>query len=207
MTTRASTHQYRRAACRSRDARPARVQRQVPDRDGRGGGLTGLRELAPPQGPVAGRGADRLRWATSRPRATDAFPGLARRHHVRRLRSRRGRRPSLRQLGRSDSDPALQRSSALEIVRPKGQIQVPEWVRGDPRIGCDVPSRIANSVAVPRARRWSHIGARPASPGRRCWLVLVHILALEAGSEPPVNAMPPRAWARCQLRYVVGIDR
>jgi acetylornithine deacetylase/succinyl-diaminopimelate desuccinylase-like protein len=33
------------------------------------------------------------------------------------------------------------------------------------------------------------------------------VLAMEAGEpETPVNAIPPRAWARCQLRFVVGVD-
>jgi acetylornithine deacetylase/succinyl-diaminopimelate desuccinylase-like protein len=33
------------------------------------------------------------------------------------------------------------------------------------------------------------------------------ILAMKAGNpETPVNAIPPRAWARCQLRFVVGVD-
>ena len=33
------------------------------------------------------------------------------------------------------------------------------------------------------------------------------MLAYEAGTpKTPVNAIPPRAWARCQLRFVVGID-
>ena len=33
------------------------------------------------------------------------------------------------------------------------------------------------------------------------------MLAMTAGNpESPVNAMPPRAWARCQMRFVVGID-
>ena len=33
------------------------------------------------------------------------------------------------------------------------------------------------------------------------------MLAYEAGNpKTPVNAIPPRAWARCQLRFVVGID-
>ena len=33
------------------------------------------------------------------------------------------------------------------------------------------------------------------------------VLAMEAGSPAtPVNAVPPRAWARCQLRFVVDID-
>jgi acetylornithine deacetylase/succinyl-diaminopimelate desuccinylase-like protein len=35
----------------------------------------------------------------------------------------------------------------------------------------------------------------------------LEVLAYEAGTPAtPVNAIPPRAWARCQLRYVVGID-
>jgi acetylornithine deacetylase/succinyl-diaminopimelate desuccinylase-like protein len=34
------------------------------------------------------------------------------------------------------------------------------------------------------------------------------ILAMTAGNpEGPVNAVPPRAWARGQLRYVVGVDK
>src|SRR5262249_38422332 len=33
------------------------------------------------------------------------------------------------------------------------------------------------------------------------------ILAMSAGNpEAPVNAVPPRAWARGQLRFVVGVD-
>lgn len=34
------------------------------------------------------------------------------------------------------------------------------------------------------------------------------VLAYETGNpKTPVNAIPPRAWARCQLRHVVGIDQ
>ncbi len=34
------------------------------------------------------------------------------------------------------------------------------------------------------------------------------MLAYETGNpKTPVNAIPPRAWARCQLRHVVGIDQ
>ncbi len=33
------------------------------------------------------------------------------------------------------------------------------------------------------------------------------MLAFESGTPAtPVNAIPPRAWARCQLRFVVGVD-
>ncbi|MGL4444630.1 MAG: M20 peptidase family dipeptidase, partial [Alsobacter sp.] len=33
------------------------------------------------------------------------------------------------------------------------------------------------------------------------------VLAFEAGNpKAPVNAIPPRAWARMQLRFVVGVD-
>ena len=33
------------------------------------------------------------------------------------------------------------------------------------------------------------------------------VLAMRAGNpEAPVNAVPPSAWARCQLRFVVGVD-
>ncbi len=33
------------------------------------------------------------------------------------------------------------------------------------------------------------------------------VLAFECGTPAtPVNAIPPRAWARCQLRFVVGVD-
>jgi acetylornithine deacetylase/succinyl-diaminopimelate desuccinylase-like protein len=33
------------------------------------------------------------------------------------------------------------------------------------------------------------------------------VLAFEAGDpKAPVGAIPPRAWARCQLRFVVGVD-
>ena len=34
------------------------------------------------------------------------------------------------------------------------------------------------------------------------------VLAFECGTPAtPVNAIPPRAWARCQLRFVVGVDQ
>ena len=70
----AARHQHRRHACRSRDARQAPLQRQVPDRDGRGDGLArAARAVRRAQRPAAPRRPDRLRRPPSRPRASYRF--------------------------------------------------------------------------------------------------------------------------------------
>jgi acetylornithine deacetylase/succinyl-diaminopimelate desuccinylase-like protein len=52
---------------------------------------------------------------------------------------------------------------------------------------------------------WGEPGLSPAE--RVFGWCSFEVLAYKTGNpETPVNAIPPRAWARCQLRFVVGID-
>ena len=108
------------------------------------------------------------------------------------------------------SDPAIELAHALaSIVGPRGEILIPEW-RPD-RIpdnirrvlaDCDVESGVEGPVIAPD---WGEPGLTAAEKVFG-WCSFT-ILAFEAGNpRTPVNAIPPRAWARCQLRFVVGID-
>lgn len=52
---------------------------------------------------------------------------------------------------------------------------------------------------------WGEPGLSPAE--RVFGWCSFEVLAYKTGNpDTPVNAIPPRAWARCQLRFVVGID-
>lgn len=108
------------------------------------------------------------------------------------------------------SNPAIQLSHALaSLVGPTGQIRVHELV----------PASLPDSVrrALADCELETGPGAPEIDPGWGepgltgpekvyGWCNL-EILAMEAGvPKTPVNAVPPRAWARCQLRFVVGVD-
>jgi acetylornithine deacetylase/succinyl-diaminopimelate desuccinylase-like protein len=74
---------------------------------------------------------------------------------------------------------------------------------------CGTPSsdcEIANSPGGPEIDLdWGEPGLTPAEKVFG-WSSFA-VLAFEAGNpRTPVNAIPPRAWARCQLRFVVGVD-
>ena len=109
------------------------------------------------------------------------------------------------------SNPAIQLSHAIaSLVGPTGQIRIPEMVpdelAGRRCAGC---SPTATSWPARKARRSSRGWGEPGlTPTERVfgWCAL-EVLAFEAGNpKTPVNAIPPRAWARMQLRFVVGID-
>ena len=108
------------------------------------------------------------------------------------------------------SSPAIQLVQALSTISDaKGRILVPELR----------PAPISNSVrhALADCRiepgpdepaidpQWGEPGLTPAEKVF-AWNA-VEILAMTSG-EPsnPVNAIPPRAWARIQVRFVVGVD-
>jgi acetylornithine deacetylase/succinyl-diaminopimelate desuccinylase-like protein len=108
------------------------------------------------------------------------------------------------------SNPGLQLAHAIaSIAGPTGQIRVPEWV---PR---ELPPAVRRALADcevdggsdgPTIEPWW--GEPGLSPAERVfgWCSF-EVLAYKTGNpETPVNAIPPRAWARCQLRFVVGID-
>lgn len=109
------------------------------------------------------------------------------------------------------SSPAIQLVHALSTVTSRtGEILVPEWrpkgglpqaVRDalaglDMDMGSDAPAIDPN---------WGEPGF--TGPEKVFGWSSFEILAMESGNpKGPVNAVPPRAWARCQLRYVVGVE-
>jgi len=108
------------------------------------------------------------------------------------------------------SDPAIQLAHAIAtIVSPTGQIRIHEWV---PK---EVPASVRRALADCEVDggpdgptidpEWGEPGLTPAEQVFG-WCSF-DVLAMKAGNpETPVNAVPPSAWARCQLRYVVGVD-
>jgi len=108
------------------------------------------------------------------------------------------------------SDPAIQLAHAIaSIASPTGQIRIHEWV---PK---ELPRAVREAVADcvidggPDGPTidpdWGEPGLSPAEQVFG-WCSF-DVLAMKSGvPETPVNAVPPSAWARCQLRFVVGID-
>ncbi|NYT75717.1 M20 family metallopeptidase [Alcaligenaceae bacterium] len=108
------------------------------------------------------------------------------------------------------SNPGIQLAHAIaSIVSATGQIRIPEWV---PR---ELPDSVRRALADcevdggengPKIEPdWGEPGLSPAE--RVFGWCSFEVLAFKTGNpETPVNAIPPRAWARCQLRFVVGID-
>ena len=108
------------------------------------------------------------------------------------------------------SNPGIQLAHAIaSIVSATGQIRIREWV---PR---ELPASVRRALADcevdggadgPAIEPWW--GEPNLSPAERVfgWSSF-EVLAFKTGNpDTPVNAIPPRAWARCQLRFVVGID-
>ncbi len=108
------------------------------------------------------------------------------------------------------SNPGIQLAHAIStLVSPTGQIRIPEWV---PR---ELPDAVRRALADcqvdggadgPAIEPWW--GEPGLSPAERVfgWCSF-EVLAYKTGNpDTPVNAIPPRAWARCQLRFVVGVD-
>ena len=108
------------------------------------------------------------------------------------------------------SNPAIELSHAIAcLVGPTGQIRVPEFV----------PTHIPESVR--RALADIEVTSNDGGPALEPWWgepglsqaekvfgwCNLEVLAFEAGNpKAPVNAIPPKAWARMQLRFVVGVD-
>lgn len=108
------------------------------------------------------------------------------------------------------SNPGIQLAHAIaSLVSATGQIRIPEWVPAG------LPDSVRRALADcevdggadgPRIEPgWGEPGLSPAE--RVFGWCSFEVLAYKTGNpETPVNAIPPRAWARCQLRFVVGVD-
>ena len=109
------------------------------------------------------------------------------------------------------ANPGIQLAHAIAcIVGPNGQIRVPEMV---PQGG--IPEAVREALKdcpVEPGPNDPVIDAHWGEPGLTAtekvygWCNF-EVLAYETGNpKTPVNAIPPRAWARCQLRHVVGVE-
>ncbi len=106
------------------------------------------------------------------------------------------------------SNPGIQLAHAIaSIVSPTGQIRIPEWVPKElpdsvrrALADCEVDGGADGPTIEPW---WGEPGLSPAE--RVFGWCSFEVLAYKTGNpDTPVNAIPPRAWARCQLRFVVG---
>jgi acetylornithine deacetylase/succinyl-diaminopimelate desuccinylase-like protein len=108
------------------------------------------------------------------------------------------------------SNPAIELAHAIAcLVGPTGQIRVPEFVP------VEIPASVRTALAD------IEVTSNDGGPALEPWwgepgLTLaekvfgwcnLEVLAFESGNpKAPVNAIPPRAWARMQLRFVVGVE-
>lgn len=108
------------------------------------------------------------------------------------------------------SNPGIQLAHAIaSLASPTGQIRIPEWVPKElpapvreALADCEVDGGMDGPTVEPW---WGEPGLSPAE--RVFGWCSFEVLAYKTGNpEMPVNAIPPKAWARCQLRFVVGID-
>lgn len=108
------------------------------------------------------------------------------------------------------SNPGLQLAHAIAcIASPTGQIHIPDWVPDQLPAAvrrvladCEVDGGPGSPAIEPD---WGEPGLSPAE--RVFGWSAFEVLAFKTGNpDTPVNAIPARAWARCQLRFVVGID-
>ncbi len=108
------------------------------------------------------------------------------------------------------SNPGLQLAHALaSIAGPTGQIRIADWVPGElpaavraALADCEVDGGADGPKVEPD---WGEPGLSPAE--RVFGWSAFEVLAFRTGNpDNPVNAIPPTAWARCQLRYVVGTE-
>lgn len=108
------------------------------------------------------------------------------------------------------SNPGIQLAHAIaSIVSETGQIRIPDWVpeRLPDSVrraleGCEVSGGVEGPMVE---AEWGEPGLTPAE--RVFGWSSFEVLAFKTGNpDTPVNAIPPRAWARCQLRFVVGVD-
>jgi acetylornithine deacetylase/succinyl-diaminopimelate desuccinylase-like protein len=100
------------------------------------------------------------------------------------------------------ANPGIVLAQAIaSITDRRGAIRIPEW---RPTLSPSVKSALED-LKVEGAEEWGEPGLTPAE--RVYGWCSFEVLAFVTGNpERPVNAIPPRAAAHCQLRFVVGID-
>lgn len=105
---------------------------------------------------------------------------------------------------------AILNNALATIVDANGAIQIEEWL--PPQISNSVRMALKDIEIDPGVDgpeidpNWGQPGLTPAEKVY-AWNSF-ETLALKIGDpENPVNAIPAKAWAHCQLRYVVGTDR
>jgi len=88
------------------------------------------------------------------------------------------------------------------ITDPRGAIRIPEW---RPR---SLTPSVRNALKDLEVEGFEDWGEPDLTPAERVYgWCSFEVLAFVCGNpEKPVNAIPPRASAHCQLRYVVGVD-
>ncbi len=108
------------------------------------------------------------------------------------------------------ANPGIILAHALAIITDaRGAIRVPEW-RPDtltPAVRAALADLAVDggSDGPPIDREWGEPGLSPAE--RVYGWCSFEVLAFKTGNpDQPVNAIPPRATAHCQLRFVVGVD-
>ena len=109
------------------------------------------------------------------------------------------------------ADPAIILAHAIAAIADRhGRILVRDWLpaNGMPAAvrgalaGCEMRSEGETATIDPG---WGEPGLTPAEKVFG-WTSFI-VLAMTAGRpENPVNAVPPSAWARCQLRHTVDVD-
>ena len=108
------------------------------------------------------------------------------------------------------SNPGIELAHAIAcLVGPTGQIRVPEFVPPDIP---DSVRRVLADIEVTSTDGGPALEPHWGEPGLTLaekvfgWCNL-EVLAFECGNpRAPMNAIPPRAFARMQLRFVVGVD-
>ena len=194
------------------DARAARLQCQMADRDGRGDRLPRpARIVRGEPRAVFRRRADRLGRAAPGGRAADDFSRQPRRLPDRPVDRVRARAATIPAIGAASSPipPSSWRMrwrrSSVRPGRCACRSWLPDGIPDSVRralADCEITSGPGDPVIDPD---WGEPGLTLAEKVY-AWCTF-EILAMSAGNpESPVNAVPPRAWARAQVRFVVGVD-
>ena len=108
------------------------------------------------------------------------------------------------------ANPGLILAHALaSIVGPNGEIRIPEWLPPQPSPAVKEVLADIEIDAGPGGpaidRDWGEPGLSPAEKVYAS--SSFNVLAYTTGTpERPVNAIPPKARANCQLRYFAGVD-